>query len=211
MPQLLTPDTFEFFARYLLAGYIVIIVRSRFVAGLSPKPMELFFEAVIFSLIVQLLMSLGIALISAFGWSWASSVFFQGGENEHGAEFFISVLFLPAMLGLFLGRNLQAGWKNALLRRLSLPVVHPSRTGYDYWFGNQPDPCIVIISYFDGTTVAGYFGPRSLAASNPEPRDILLEYLYTIDEDGELDEPTIKRAALISLANVRSIEFLKTE
>jgi len=51
--QLLAPDTFEFFARYLLAGYVVIIVRARWVAGLRPKTAEQIVEAVLFSLIVQ--------------------------------------------------------------------------------------------------------------------------------------------------------------
>lgn len=211
MTQLLSPDTFEFFAKYLLAGYIVIIVRSRFVAGLSPKPMELLFEAVIFSLIVQVAVSFIVAVVTLVGWDIAGSAFMQGSKGGLGAQFFLSVLFIPALLGYFLGRNLRAGWKNALLRRLSLPVTHPSQTGYDFWFGNEPDPCIMIVSYFDGTTIAGYFGPNSLAASNSEPRDILLEYIYTVDENGELAEPKIKRTALISLTSVRSIEFLQTE
>ncbi|MFL5336988.1 MAG: DUF6338 family protein, partial [Geminicoccaceae bacterium] len=36
----------------------------------------------------------------------------------------------------------------------------------------------------DGTEIAGYFGTRSLASSDPEHRDIYIERVYTIPEDG---------------------------
>lgn len=211
MAQLLSPDTFEFFATYLLAGYAVIIVRSLFILGVRPKPAELAIEAVIFSLVNQLLATLIADISAVTGVSlWLDAT--DGlPDSDSKLFFFLKVLVLPSVLGMMLGYNLSAGWKNALLRRLSMPVTHPVRTGYDYWFGNEPEPCILIVSYFDGTIIAGYFGPNSLAASNPEPRDIFLEYLYTVDEKGELAEPKVKRSALINLANVRSIEILQKE
>jgi len=125
--------------------------------------------------------------------------------------FLLQVLVLPAVFGAMLGFSLSAGWKNAVMRRLSLPVTHPVETGYDYWFGSQPDAGIVMISYFDGTVVAGYFGDRSLAASNPDRRDIFLEYLYGVDGDGEIFQPELRRSAIVSLDHVRSIEFLAAE
>ena len=44
MQQLFTPESFEFFARYLLSGFIIILVRSKFVIANQPKPMEVFIE-----------------------------------------------------------------------------------------------------------------------------------------------------------------------
>lgn len=211
MTSLLSPETFEFFARYLLAGYVVIIIRARFVAGLRPKPTELVVEAIILSLWVQLLtliISTAMELIGAIKWL---DVAYGETWHENRLIFLAEILVLPAALGLFFGWTLSAGWKNALLRRLSLPIIHPVRTGYDFWFGREPEPCLLIITFDDGTAVSGYFGQESLAASDPSARDIFLEYLYTKNQEGTWVEPTVKRSALITLTNVRTIEILEVE
>ena len=207
MQTLLNPATFEFFATYLLAGYIVIIVRSRFVIGLQPKPAELVIEAVVFSLINQLLASLLGQLFTWFGPS--ELILVLAGQQD--ALFFGKVLVLPTLLGLLLGYNLSAGWKNAVLRRLSLPIVHPVQRAHDFAFGVDRTTGFVLVTYFDGTSIAGLFGERSLAATDNDRSDLFLESLYTIAEDGQWAEATPKRSALINLAQVRTIEFFESE
>lgn len=140
MTNLLSPDTFEFFARYLLAGYVVIFVRSAFILGLRPKPTELLIEAVILSLIAQLLV-FGVEV--AHEWSDLNLK-----ENLPGwllkpsevLKLTIGVLFVPALLGILLGLFLQSNWRNGILRRLSLPVVHPVRKAHDFAFGHDRQP-----------------------------------------------------------------------
>lgn len=210
MVSLLSPETFEFFATYLLAGYIVIIVRSRFILGIRPKPAELLVEAIIFSLINQLLAS-GIVSLSDFvgttAWLTERGVL-QPAQSDF--FFFVKVLVLPTILGSVLGYNLTAGWKNALLRRLSMPVVHPVQLGHDYAFGNNREPGFVIVTYFDGTVIGGFFGENSLASSDPDRSDLYLERLYSLESDGAWQEPSPSRSGLITLRDVRSIEFLAT-
>ena len=143
MVQLLSPETFEFFATYLLAGYVVIIVRSGFILGVRPKPAELAVEAIIFSLVNQMLATLIADVSSVTGLAnWLdTSVGILDSDSK--LFFFLKVLVLPALLGMILGYNLSAGWKNALLRRLSMPVTHPVRKGYDFAFGNERDTGLV--------------------------------------------------------------------
>ncbi|MEQ8896566.1 MAG: DUF6338 family protein [Roseovarius sp.] len=211
MSQLLSPDTFDFFASYLLAGYVVIIVRSRFVAGLRPKPSELLVEAILFSLVNQLLASMLVEASLLLGLTdWLDSAGFLP-SSESRVYFFAKVLILPTILGVLLGYNLTAGWKNALLRRLSLPVIHPVQKGHDFAFGNDREPAFVIVTYFDGTTVGGYFGENSLAASDTNRSDLYLERLYSLGDEGVWEEPKPSRSGLINLQNVRSIEFLDNE
>ncbi|MGC1496445.1 MAG: DUF6338 family protein [Sulfitobacter sp.] len=211
MASLLTPETFEFFALYLLSGYVVIIVRSKFVAGLRPKPAELVIEAVVFSLIIQLA-ALLISTISK--WTGLTTIITPTVLTKTTAAslfFYVKVLLLPTLLGLIIGSSLTAGWKNAFLRRLYLPVTHPVETGHDFAFGNSREPCFILVTYNDSTTVGGFFGENSLAASNFEKSDLYLERVYRINTDGVWSEPTPGRSGLISLSNVRSIEFLDAE
>lgn len=204
--KLLSPETFEFFARYLLAGYVVILVRSRFVHGARTKTGELLIEAVIFSLLVQAALYF---TSPALGWFWSviGTPFTLPGKLTLFAE----VLLIPAILGFILGKNLSSGWNNAILRKLSMPIVHPARRAHDFAFGNDRNPCLVILTYDDGTVVRGYFGENSLAASDDARSDIYLERLYDEDQDGQWVELSPGRSGLISLAGLRSIEFLDEE
>lgn len=202
MPQLLSPDTFEFFARYLLAGYVVIAVRARFIAGIRPKPAEVLIEAVILSLINQFLF--GVWLLCP----WISNALTQAPQFRTMLE----VVVQPVFLGCVFGLNLSAGWKNAFLRRISIPVVHPTERAHDFAFAGR-EPCFVIVTYEDGTSVRGYFGPNSIAASDEGRSDLYLERLYGDPEDGTDTwvELAPSRGAWMSLAAVRSIEFLEVE
>lgn len=203
MTQLLGPDTFEFFARYLLAGYVVIIVRSRFVSGLRPKPAELIVEAVIFSLIMQM-------IVEAVGWLLGYVPWRMPAVPDR-LDLLLDVLVYPTALGALLGWNLSRGWNRSLLRRLALPLTHPIQRAHDFAFGQDREPGFVILTYEDGTVIRGWFGEKSLAASDPVRSDLYLERVYQADDDSQFVEPQPGRSALVSLSGVRSIEFLDGE
>lgn len=198
MSQFLSPDTFEFFARYLLAGYVVIIIRSRFVSTQRPKTADLVVEAVILSLINQLVFQLLLWPLPETSLAWLGTK----------AILFSEILVLPTVLGLLLGLNLARGWNNAVLRRLSMPVSQPVHRAHDFAFTHNRSVGLVIVTYFDGTVVFGYFGEHSMAASDVERSDIYLERLYDVKDDGQWIELDPPRGALLSLNGVRSIEFL---
>lgn len=212
MANLLSPETFEFFARYLLAGYVVIFVRSGFILGLRPRPAELLIEAVILSLIVQLFV-----LCASTIHGWAISLPITSGlwdwlrSPPERLEFALRILLAPVLLGWTLGKFLQSGWRNNLLRRFSLPVVHPVRRAHDYAFGSNRSAGLVEITYEDGTKIGGWFGENSLAATDDNRTDLYLERAYVIGEEGNWTEPRPPRSVLINLNGVRSIEFLIPE
>lgn len=211
MIQLISPQTFEFFATYLLAGYVVIFVRSAYVSGLRPKPTELLIEAIILSLIVQFIVLLFAGL---HGWlvarPWMEWLWEWIKVPPDTLALVVKILLAPGLLGIVLGRFLQSGWRNNLLRRFSLPVVHPVRRAHDFAFGNDRAPGLVEITYEDGTKVGGWFGEKSLAASDEDRSDLYLERVYIID-DGDWRETIPPRSMLLNLANVRFVEFLEEE
>ncbi|KEJ96369.1 hypothetical protein SAMN05444149_103742 [Pseudosulfitobacter pseudonitzschiae] len=201
MSSLLNPATFEFFATYLLAGYVIIIVRSRFVSTQRPATSDVLVEAVIFSLINQLLFRFLLWLAPA---RW---------EEVLGTQtlFFTQVLLLPGILGALFGYNLSKGWNEAFWRRLSLPIARPSQRAYDFAFSEDREVGFVIVTFGDGSQVFGLFGEHSLAASDAEHGDIYLERIYDVSEDGQWQETTPPRSALMSLKDMKSIEFLTNE
>jgi hypothetical protein len=209
MAEFLTPETFEFFARYLLAGYVVIIVRSRFILGVRAKTSDLVIEAVIFSLLIQLaVIFLRVPAIWVVDYFSGSN---QSANISTNLALFLEVLVLPSLIGLILGWNSYFGWNNTILRRLSMPIVHPVQRAHDFAFGNARDPCLVILTFEDDTVIRGFFGETSLAASDASRSDIYLERLYIEDKTGQWSEPSPGRSGLVSLTGIRSIEFLDVE
>ena len=168
MVELIDPANFDFFARFLLSGLIIIWIRSTFVNAERPKLTEMVVEAVILSLVNQLAFVVlsEIAFLIPLPFSFST-----------GFLFLIEALLLPACLGLLFGYSLSAGWNRAILRRLSMPVQNPIRRAYDFAFLQHDIEGFVILTYDDGTKVYGSFGENSLAASNPERSDIYLERL----------------------------------
>jgi hypothetical protein len=206
MQQLLAPETFEFFARYLLAGFVIYAVRGFYVLGDRPKQSEIIFEAIVLSLINQfvwLFVEPGLRL-----WNLVPGLppFWLLTENSH-ALFFAEILVQPAVLGLVLGLNLHRGWNAAILRRLSMPVVQPTRRACDHVFGQLRQASFVIMTYEDGTRVYDYLGEGSFIGSDAMSGDVFIERLYDV-LDGQWRETRPPRSAWLSMAGVRSIEFL---
>lgn len=206
MAELLRPETFEFFARYLLAGFIVISVRSRLTASRSPKPGEILLDAVVLSLINQVVFLGGRAVLESTRLWTASPQGTSSGINS--LSFYLEILIFPVLLGIVIGRLAGSGTVGFVLRRLSMPGTHPIAEAYDFAFAGGQQKGFVILTFEDGTVIFGYFGDLSLAASDENRSDIYLESLYTVEEDQwmQADPP---RAAWISLSGIRSIEFLK--
>ena len=208
MAELLRPETFEFFARYLLAGFIIISVRSRLTAARSPKPGEILLDAVVLSLINQaVFFGIGALIRSISGVNLAS---IEVGAGINSLSFYAEILVCPVILGVIFGRFAGSGTVGFVLRRLSMPGTHPIAEAYDFAFAGGKQKGFVILTYADDTVIYGYFGDPSLAAADDRRSDIYLEALYVV-ENGQWQVASPPRAAWISLAGIRSIEFLKPE
>jgi hypothetical protein len=203
VPDLISPANFDFFARYLLAGFILMSVRSSFVSAQRPRPTEVLFDAVFLSLVNQLIF---LAIVSLA--LWLVPVTAARLRPDGRLVFFLEVLALPVLLGIVWGNALARDWKIASLRRLMMPNVHPTERAYDFAFARRPGPGFVIVTYKDGMQVFGYFGYRSLAATDDRRSDIYLERLYSVGEDGQWSETMPSRSALLMLDDIRSIEFI---
>ena len=204
MAEFLRPETFEFFARFLLAGFVMLSVRSRFVAIQRPRPSEAILDAVVLSLINQAVFLMIVALIGLVPHEWPVFVVRLTATQ---LPLFLEVLLLPALLGLFFARTAASGFANGVLRKLSMPGTHPVARAYDHAFEQHSEPCFVILTFRDGTIIYGYFGEQSLAATDPDRSDIYLERLYSYDEDG-WHEAQPPRGVWVALADLRLIEFL---
>lgn len=66
----------------------------------------------------------------------------------------------------------------------------------------------VLVTLVDGSTVAGLFSARSLASSDASERDLFLERLYDVGDDGPWQPVPMSRGVWIRGEAIRAIEFL---
>ena len=101
---------------------------------------------------------------------------------------FVIVFIVPVILAAAHARIIQKDGLGWFYRLLGLRPISPIPTGWD-WIFSTTEPCFVLITLNDGTEIAGYFGVRSMASSEPEHKDIYIEQVYTVPEDGRDWEP----------------------
>ncbi len=127
-----------------------------------------------------------------------------------GFVWFGIVFIVPIILALLTAKLSQAGALERFIgywpRRLRLRTISPIPTGWDWVFG-RTDPCFVIVTLKDGSSVAGYFGPQSMASSDPARRDIYLERQYAVPDSGEWVEVAQSHGAFIDGSQIAFIEF----
>lgn len=86
---------------------------------------------------------------------------------------------------------------------------HPIPTAWDHFFG-QSKPCWMLLRLKNGTSVAGYFGPRSFASSFPHDRDLYMEQTWLVDEAGRFTQKVDDTAGvLISMMDCELVEFFE--
>ncbi len=182
----------------LVPGVIIDFVRALFVgrrtrtvgeAGLNFVVVSLLYYALMLPLIIWLVGGWGQLLDTIGAW--------------------YPLLFVgPVLTGVFLGWSAQTDFFGKNARRMGVTVVHPMPTAWDRRFSTLRESW-VIITLKDGRTVAGLFGARSVASSDPENRDLFVEKIYDLNGDEWIDAG--EKSALIMSGEISTIEFIAPE
>lgn len=202
--DLLTPETFEFFALYVLSGFVIIIVANAFVVGRKPRPSEALLEIILYSLFNQL-----VWLVASSAAAWVSSrAAVDLWHPSDQAQFYLQVLGLPVVIGWILGLGTKRRWLTPALRALSLPIVDPYPRAYDHVFAEFEGQALLIIAFADGKNIYGRYGYASRASRDPSHSEVYLEELYEVDAAGKWAPASPSRSALVKLEGLRAIEII---
>jgi hypothetical protein len=99
-------------------------------------------------------------------------------------------------------------WIRVLKSRLfSRYFVHPTQKPWDFVFG-QRKPYWIIVHLKDLRKIAGVYGERSFASSNPAPPQIYLEEVWKLDEEGHFEGVIDESEGILILeSEILAIEF----
>ncbi len=192
MAKLLSLNSLYLILVFIVPGFIALSVRSQFVTGrtssdnktalLSYLAISVIYGALVLPLVDP-------ALIRESAWTWFGLVFVG-----------------PIVLGVLLGINIQKDLVRRLLNRCGLYPVHAIPTAWDWKFSGMTEQW-VLVTLKDGTRFAGFYGAQSFTSSSPDERDMYIQWVYDIHEDGTLSPPDNERGVLISAGEIRTIEF----
>ena len=184
-------EDISFILAFLVPGFIALSVRSQFMTGNIPSHNgERFLSYVTVSVIYGTLVSRLVdpTLLTNSGWVYFGVVF--GG---------------PAVVGLLLGINIQRNLVRGLLSRFRLFTVHALPTAWDWKFNRRAEQW-VLVTLTDGTRFVGFYGSESFTASTPDERDMYIQWVYDIGDDGSWSVD-VEQGVLIAAGEIRTIEF----
>lgn len=119
----------------------------------------------------------------------------------------LGIIFLvPVVLAVIVAGASQRGLLAWASTKLGLRSINPIPTGWD-WIFSQTDPCFVLVTLRDSSTVAGYFGQQSMASSDRDHKDLYLERVYVVPAVGPWQAVDRSMGIYIDGSQISSVEF----
>ena len=164
-------------------------------------------------------------LVAPLTYLWAKRIvdlwqIFNNTSNIKGVDFdwtvfswLILILFVgPILLAYLLSSIWRANWSQSILARIGLSRVDLIPHAWDWFFLAEEDGCWIVAELDDGSKVGGEFGTNSFVSISPHGRDIYLEKLYEITEEGKFgDELKDSIGGWINGESVKSLGFYRVE
>lgn len=104
---------------------------------------------------------------------------------------FLAVIFVwPVAAGKLVVRLLRYDWVDRQLDKIGMAYVDRTPTAWD-WAVRTPETRWVVVHLNDGTMIGGWFGRHSFASLYRSKRDIYLEQMWLLDENGTFIESQV--------------------
>jgi hypothetical protein len=191
-------ENFQLVLLFVVPGLVALFVRSQFITGRTPLPSENILSFVVLSLVYYSFTILFLEKAFSVREPWI----------VQAGIWILLVLVGPALFGLTLGIAAQKEWAYRLGDKVGLTVVHVIPAAWDWRFSRMPrNGMFVMVTLKNDQMVAGLFGSNSFASSDKGERDIYIEEEYIVTEDGEWQSRREKVGILISVREIKYIEF----
>lgn len=189
---------------FLVPGFVMYATYSVFAVRRAEVPK------------LSFLRFLTLSCVNYAAWSWLvylifSAEFFAGHAVRSAAALGWIILGSPLALGLVAGYFSQKETIRKVLMGLGLRPMHPVPTGWDYKFSTIKKAVWVPVTLKDGSHVAGLFGSKSFASSDPKERDLYIQRVYRIEKEGPWKPVERSDGILIAGDQIKYVEFKSDE
>lgn len=141
---------------------------------------------------------------AVFIYDWIQDKYWENHPIRWLFILFMIVIVTPYILGTLFGFVTRKEWIRKLYTKMNFDSMHPVPTGWDYIFDRGG---YVLVTLKSGEKYHGKYGSNSLASSVPEERDIYIEVIYDVDNDGVWTEKVRSAGIWIPKDEIQTIEF----
>lgn len=182
---------------FSVPGFIILYFRAQFTTGRLPPLAEGAVSYVTLSLIYQ-----------AISYPITSTQLFVNAPMTlcYWASWFTFIFVVPAVIGGLLGLNVRKGWSKALVNYFGISTIHPINCAWDWHFGKCGEGW-VIVTLKDDTKWYGFLGVNSFMSSDPAERDLYIEGVYVVENEGASWTPR-GNSVWIAHGEIQTLEFL---
>jgi hypothetical protein len=166
---------------------------------------------------ITLLKFLTVSFVNYGFWFWLIYLMFKG--KFFPEQLWVNILVWIAIIvispligGVIWGVFHQKGWILKLLGKMGFRLIDQIPTAWDDKFSKIEKALWLIVFLKDGSKVAGWFGKKSFASDGWSNRDLYIEEIYDIKEDGRwkaTESPN--EGVLITGDQIKYIEFWPDE
>lgn len=139
-----------------------------------------------------------------------NGMLFASSPIGQAAMWFVVVGAVPVILALVSAYAVQRNWVSKAFGRMRLHSISPIPTGWD-WVFSRTEPCYMVVKLRDGTEIAGYFGAQSMASSDATSRDLFIEKVFSIPDEGPWQRVEHSGGIWVDGSQISSVEFQKKE
>lgn len=202
MTTLVGFDMLFYTLAFVVPGFILNNVVSTFIPPKSEQPQ------------VALLRYIYYSCLNYAVWSWLIFLLVKSDYSKHhlfltAVIWGIIILISPIVLGIITGFICKKELVRKALQKLGFNPGHVIPTGWDYWFSKAEGDSWIIVTLKEGTIIPGKFGLKSFASSEINDRDLFIEEIYSISDEGEWVIIPGTDGALIRGDQIKYIEFRK--
>ena len=190
-----------FVAAVFVPGFIYAGVVANFIPARTAKEKDVLFLRYLTAT------AFNYAICSPLIYLLGYGVIFTNRPVAQAFAWFAILFVVPVVLAMGRAWMIQNDSLEWFYRLIELRPINPIPTGWD-WIFTRIDPCFVLITLNDGGVIAGWFGARSMASSDTERRDLYLEQVYRIPDDGGPWQHVEKSLGIyLDAAKITHIEF----
>jgi hypothetical protein len=183
---------------YVVPGLIILYIRAQFLTGRIGPHKDALLSYFALSVIYLTVMNATVLLAT-------------GNPDPLPAQtpYWLPIFLAGAVVfGILAGLNSSLGATQRLLQFCGLHLPYALESAWDWRFSRLP-PSLMIITLKDGSRIYAWCGARSfIGGSDPSGRDLYLEQVYDVDEQGNWTMKTPGKGIYIAGGELRTIELV---
>lgn len=185
MAELLKPETLVYFLFFVVPGFVAVRTYELIVPSERRSFGESFVDLIAYSFLVLAVWTLPFFAVVNNRQAIEAAIGVAGYLLLFGVIVVLIVAVSPVLLAI-------AFYKIRTLKFFQDKIVHPSPTGWDWYFGQKPRRAFILFHMKSGEVVGGFFGGKSIASSFPNTQQIYVEEVWKLSDDykflGKVDQ-----------------------